>query len=198
MSRKAIGKTITRLSRSESNNDEKLSKKKNQFLSSVKFTNVTSVLLPGDDEATDFIEFTFAALKKLLKQHERNEIAATESAEELERLARKELRRVSAKLSKADAALKKSEEATQELRERLETIERVKLENEGEISELQKELEVRDADFNILKRNYDVLLKNIDDEAEPPPRSEGPKHNDWGSISARKPLPGSYGTGKRR
>ncbi|ETF09775.1 hypothetical protein [Pseudomonas moraviensis] len=198
MSRKAIGKTITRLSRSESKSDEKLSKKKNQFLSSVKFTNVTSVLLPGDDEATDFIEFTFAALKKLLKQHERNVITATEAAEELERLARKELRRTSARLSKADAALKKSDEVTRELRERVETLERVKLDNEGQISGLRKDLEVWDAEFNILKRNYDVLLKNIDDEAEPPPRSEGARHNDWGNITARKPLPGSYGTGKRR
>ncbi|WP_219063861.1 hypothetical protein [Pseudomonas sp. UMAB-08] len=197
MPRKAIGKTVTRLSRSEIRSDETFAKKKYQFLASLKYTNVTSVLLPGDDKPTDFIEFTFASLKKLLKQHEQNAIAAIEAAEAQERLASKKLRSASTKLAKADVALKKSKEAAQQLRERAEALELVKMEREEQISELQEKLQSLMDEESLLQQNYNRLLKNIDEEPEQTHRPNGLQSPDWSGITNRKPVPGGYKTGKR-
>ena len=197
MPRKAIGKTVTRLSRSEIRSDKTLAKKKYQFLASVKFTNVTSVLLPGDVKPTDFIEFTFASLKKLLKQNEKNAIAAIEATEEQERLASKKLRSASTKLAKADVALKKSKEAAQQFRDRVEALELAKIEQEEQISELQERLQRLRDEESLLQQNYDRLLKNIEEEPEQTHRPAGLQSPDWSSITNRKPMPGSYKTGKR-
>ena len=197
MPRKAIGKTVTRLSRSEIHSDKTLAKKKYQFLASVKFTNVTSVLLPGDVNPTDFIEFTFASLKKLLKQNEKNAIAALEASEQQERLASKKLRSASTKLAKADVALKKSKEAAQQFRGRVEALELVKIEQEEQISELQERLQRLRDEESILQQNYDRLMKNIEEEPEQTHRPAGLQSPDWSSITNPKPVPGGYKTGKR-
>ena len=197
MPRKAIGKTVTRLSRSEIRSDKTLAKKKYQFLASVKFTNVTSVLLPGDVKPTDFIEFTFTSLKKLLKQNEKNAIAAIEATEEQERLASKKLRSASTKLAKADVALKKSKEAAQQFRDRVEALELAKIEQEEQISELQERLQRLRDEESLLQQNYDRLLKNIEEEPEQTHRPDGLQSPDWSSITNRKPVPGGYKTGKR-
>lgn len=63
MSRKAIGKTVARTSRSDAKGGGLLTEKKFRFLESVRFTNLTTIMLPGGDKATDFVEFTFADFK---------------------------------------------------------------------------------------------------------------------------------------
>ena len=198
MSRKAIGKTVARMSRSDAKGDGLLSEKKYRFLESVRFTNLTKIMLPGGEKATDLVEFTFADFKKLLKQHEKTSLASSELLKEQKALAKAELHSALDKLGKRDRSLKKHKLIAEQQVEKVEALELALGMNEKRIAELEARLAEEAESFSILKRNYDAVLRNIDEEDDSSKSMTPPAPRGWDTITNRRALPGSYGTGKRR
>lgn len=198
MSRKAIGKTVARMSRSDAKGDGLLSEKKYRFLESVRFTNLTKIMLPGGEKATDLVEFTFADFKKLLKQHEKTSLASSELLKEQKALAKAELHSALDKLGKRDRSLKKHKLIAEQQVEKVEALELALGMNEKRIAELEARLAEEAESFSILKRNYDAVLRNIDEEDDSSKNMTLPAPRGWDTITNRRALPGSYGTGKRR
>lgn len=198
MSRKALGKTIARTGIAAFRSTDESHKKQYRFLEGVKFTYITSVLLPGDDEATRLIEFTLPTLKKLLKDQHRTILAAAEAADSKVAAADKASRAAAAKLSKAKLALAKSQHALEQMRDAKEKLEVQRLEQARASAELAEKLAQSEARYEVLERNYQVLLRNIDEEVEPLDQGRMSVAGDWSTITNPKPLPGSYGTKKRR
>lgn len=198
MSRKAIGKTVARTSRSDAKGGGLLTEKKFRFLESVRFTNLTTIMLPGGDKATDFVEFTFADFKKLLKLHEKYSVVSSKLLEEQKASSKYEMSSALEKLGKRNRALKKHKLIAEQQVEKVEALELALGVKENRIAELEAQVAEEIENFSILKRNYDALLRNIDEE-EDGSRSMTPSATrGWDTITSRRALPGSYGTGKRR
>jgi Skp family chaperone for outer membrane proteins len=198
MSRKAIGKTVSRMSRSEAKGGGILSEKKYRFLESVRFTNLTGIVLSGGEKATEFVEFTFADFKKFIRQQEKNSLAGSERLKERKASTEAELHSALEKLSKRDRALKKHKLIAEQQVEKVEALELALGVNKSRITELEAQLANEVESFSILKRNYDAVLRNIDEEDDGSKSMTPSPTRGWDTITSRKPLPGSYGTGKRR
>lgn len=198
MSRRALGKTIARTGIAEFRSSEQSLEKQYRFLEGVKFTNVTWVLLPGDDEASQLVEFTLPTLKKFIKNKDRTILAAVEDADSKVALADKALRAATAKLSKAELALAKTQRALKQMRDAKGELERQNLEQVRAAAEIAEDLAQSETRLEVLQRNYDILLRNIDEEVEPVGQAKMTASGDWSKITNPKPLPGSYGTKARR
>ncbi|MBK5535556.1 hypothetical protein JFT91_23765 [Pseudomonas sp. TH08] len=164
----------------------------------MRFTNLTTIMLPGGDKATDFVEFTFADFKKLLKLHEKYSVVSSELLEEQKASSKYEMSSALEKLGKRNRALKKHKLIAEQQVEKVEALELALGVRENRIAELEAQVAEEIENFSILKRNYDALLRNIDEE-EDGSRSMTPSATrGWDTITSRRALPGSYGTGKRR
>lgn len=155
-------------------------------------------MLPGGEKATDLVEFTFADFKKLLKQHEKTSLASSELLKEQKALAKAELHSALDKLGKRDRSLKKHKLIAEQQVEKVEALELALGMNEKRIAELEARLAEEAESFSILKRNYDAVLRNIDEEDDSSKNMTLPAPRGWDTITNRRALPGSYGTGKRR
>lgn len=189
MARKS-GKTLERTLRAEYGKNNPLPKKL-QFLAGVKFTAVASVILPDDERATDLVEFKPAALKKLLGQLAD---ASAEQSSEQERALRASKRA----LGKAEKELLRSQADFDELKGETILQEQSILDLKDQLRDLRarcqdlaSDLEREQSAHQVVKRNYEQVLANLEDDSIPL-KSDIPGARGFEEITNRRRLPGSF------
>jgi septal ring factor EnvC (AmiA/AmiB activator) len=167
MARKTVGKTLSRTLRLDLQKNVGLPKKL-QFLSAVKYTSVSEVVLPGKDQADVLVELTPRVLKKLIERAESDDAGRVKVAEKATKALEKALKTAAAEVTGLQRELKKARAEIEEM-----LVERTEWRDEWgndkrSLDQLLNEVSVLRSQNLALNRVNEQLISN----KKNPPRAE--------------------------